>query len=887
MENWLKDYQHARSGLEEKAMGFGKNTVLDYMEELQLLIHKENLSKLEKEIEVGRKRQKKQLSEDRGYYVPNEEILSLAEKLSAKCEFVQAGIDWIAKTEREEKAKILLEMPYLPFSVIVDKGSFDRLKDGRMKLDFLSDYLVPVVNLETVRLTDNSTKEEIYYFCGFAGLLLDRGRYEQYIQYIESELETIEGEIHATESRLAELGRDLSNVDVFYARYPQDELENKKVMVDGVENEIIALEKCLIEFSEEKNRTLKERNLLSGRLGKLIKLISECKEKLGMLVEGLQIGEEQTGIREQLGIKRKELEAVGKNILQIKSAAAKFKQQFDSEVERLNGLGIQIYQIKQDKDQLTGFAVIANDLPLTEARAKYKALHEAMDGRNAEESQLRSGLKDNETRLGTIRDRILRDYGGDLEEVEASETEGIPVIIPSQSTIKETKQKKEEIGNKLANANEEVIKISLAIQNTEGKLGEIQKAAGANSETVLPHYETESRYHQEINQAEQLIRSYAGEIEKAIEELETLKEEASRFMNQKEDYESFMEREVINNDGQIATETKEYRKFEKDYLSLLGTIRLQCDKWDARMKTIHTETAHFIIRDPLEELGKISKPVSAAQCQARKAAFAEYIANIEEQMQKIINDIRQLESYQEDFTRRCTQRAELVLGHLRKLEALSRIEVYGRRTNMIELRLQEFEEKDKNLRLKAHIDGIVGEIGEEGVVDRKRIAAKLSTKELLAQIVDMDKAVVRLYKIESIPENSRFYRWENAIGSEGQNNSLYFIFAACLISFIRMLSITNTSVRTKKVIIADNPFGATSAVYLWDPMFKIMKQNHIQLIAPGHRIPREITSRFGVSYLLNQDILQDGRMRVVVKDVRVEEDEDVVRYVDSEQLSLY
>jgi hypothetical protein len=256
-------------------------------------------------------------------------------------------------------------------------------------------------------------------------------------------------------------------------------------------------------------------------------------------------------------------------------------------------------------------------------------------------------------------------------------------------------------------------------------------------------------------------------------------------------------------------------------------------------------------------------------------------------MQKISNDILQLENYQQDFTRRCIQRAGVVLGHLRKLESLSRIEVHGTRKNMIELKLQEFEDKEKHLRMKNHIDSIVKEINSEGIVDRKRVATKLSTKELLAQITDMEKAAVRLYKVESIPENSRFYRWENAIGSEGQNNSLYFIFAACLISFIRMLSITNTSIRTKKVIIADNPFGATSAVYLWDPMFKIMKQNNIQLIAPGHRIPREITSRFGVSYLLNQDILQDGRMRVVFKDVRAEEDEDVLKFVNAEQLSLF
>ena len=102
-----------------------------------------------------------------------------------------------------------------------------------------------------------------------------------------------------------------------------------------------------------------------------------------------------------------------------------------------------------------------------------------------------------------------------------------------------------------------------------------------------------------------------------------------------------------------------------------------------------------------------------------------------------------------------------------------------------------------------------------------------------------------------------------------------------------MLTTSNTSIRTKKVVIADNPFGATSALYLWQPMFDIMKQNDIQLIAPGHRISREITSKFSVNYLLNQEILEDGRIRVVVKDVRAETDEDMIRFIEPEQLSLF
>src|SRR5690606_32433422 len=264
-----------------------------------------------------------------------------------------------------------------------------------------------------------------------------------------------------------------------------------------------------------------------------------------------------------------------------------------------------------------------------------------------------------------------------------------------------------------------------------------------------------------------------------------------------------------------------------------------------------------------------------------------YIANIEEQIEKILGDIRQLESYQENFTRRCVQRAELVLGHLRKIESLSRIDVYGMRRNIIELAIPEFDEKEKYHRMNNHINNIIKEIDEKGIADRKTIALKLATKELLAQITDMDKAAVRLYKIESIPENSRYYRWERAVGSEGQNNALYFIFAACLISFIRILTTSNAYVRTKKVIIADNPFGATSAVYLWQPMFDIMKQNDIQLIAPGHKIPREITSKFSVNYLLNQEILEDGRTRVVVKDVRTETDEDMIKFIEPEQLSMF
>lgn len=892
LEGWLTDWQRELTGLEEKAANFGKSTIADYREGLLQLLHRESMSKLEREIDAGRLRQKKQLSVGRGYYVPNEEILSLASQLDSKCVYVQAGIDWLAQAEAEEKENILRQIPYLPYSVIVDGGSFDKLKYSKLKVDFSSDYPVPVVNLESVRLLKGSqngdgSRDEPYYFCSFAGLLLDNGRYLEYLQGLDTELQRLDMDVISSGNRITELNRDLSAVDIFYGKYPQTEVETRKEALRTITKRITAFQEYLHGLMETKERLGQEGNELGKRRGGLVQLTAECQDKLIKLSEARDTESNLDKTRELLRLKRNELKTVQEIIVKNKEAIFNRKREIKLVGERLDGLLIELHDMKKEKEQLVSFIEVDNQEALQQVRARYQVLQEAVSGQHAEESELRKSLEDNETRLAKLKERILRDCGGDLEAVERDEESGQTILIPSPSVISEAKNSSRANSGLLNTAGSKVRDVREAIRKIEGKLEQILKGAGEDVEADLPRYDSEARYQQEIEQVELLIRSYDEEITRARAELERINGESSGLNRQQEDYQAFLEREEVGNDDSVAIEITDYRQFEKEFRRLLDTIGKLGDQWEARIKTIQAENVQLIIREPLEELGKISRPQSAAQCLTRRGNFSEYIANIDEQMQKILRDIVQLESYQEDFTRRCIQRAELVLGHLKKLESLSRIEVYGRRTNMIELKLQEFEEKEKQLRMKSHIDGIVRGIGEEGSVDRKRVSARLATKELLAQIADMDKAAVRLYKIESIPENSRFYRWENAIGSEGQNNSLYFIFAACLISFIRMLSITNIAVRTKKVIIADNPFGATSAVYLWDPMFKIMKQNDIQLIAPGHRIPREITSRFGVSYLLNQDILQDGRMRVVVKDVRAEEDEDVLRYIDSEQLAMF
>jgi hypothetical protein len=885
----LMQYQQEFQQLQQRAHGFNKRSLEEYKEELEVQIKREGLKKLEYEIESGRLRQKRQLSEKRGYYVPNEELISFAEALSTKCEYVKPGVDWIAESGTgDKKESVINELPFLPFSIIVDGKSFEKLRNGRIKTDFTSDYPIPLVNLETVRGLKNPAKEDIFYICSFAELLVCEDKFVQYVQRIDDRLALLDKETETADNRADGLEEDLHTLSVFMKEYPDNEVEEIIKKAEKLLDEIAGMNKEQDSATKEKAQLKKEKSQTEEKQLQLRSAINMAEEKLEKLLTLMKLQKEQNDVRKELSEKKAAQENTGKAIFAIKSEMGKMDTEIGRLQTELGSLQLQLHDTENERKIVESFAELENDRQLEEVRPDFIALQTAIGGKLADESRLRRDIKDYTEHLLKSRTKILRDFERDLEDIWESEMRGATVIVPTGDAVQRARSEKDSLEAKLTKLQKGIVDLDISISKAEGKKYEILKGIPESETKELPVYESEKQYLDEISFTEELIESYRKELVRLEGERSKINGESIKMNAQADFYDSFIRRTGVTTDsGVIAAELKDFRTFEEEYTNLERAINRQCEKWSERITEIRRETASFVIVEPLEELAKISRPEAAVQCRERQKSFREYLNNIEQQIQKINNDILQLESYQQDFTRRCIQRAELVLGHLRKMDALSKIEVNGRRINIIEVRMNEFEDKEKQLRMKNHIDGIVREISEGGAVDRNRVAMKLSTKELLAQVADMDKAVVRLYKIESIPENSRFYRWEYAIGSEGQNNSLYFIFAACLISFIRMLSITNTSLKTKKVIIADNPFGATSAVYLWEPMFQILKQNHIQLVAPGHRIPREITSRFGVSYLLNQDILQDGRMRVVVKDVRAEEDEEVMQYMNPEQLTLF
>lgn len=76
-------------------------------------------------------------------------------------------------------------------------------------------------------------------------------------------------------------------------------------------------------------------------------------------------------------------------------------------------------------------------------------------------------------------------------------------------------------------------------------------------------------------------------------------------------------------------------------------------------------------------------------------------------------------------------------------------------------------------------------------------------------------------------------------------------------------------------------------MYIWEPIFGMLKTNHVQLIVPARGATPAITRMFDVNYILGQKLVA-GRQQTVVVDYRSQVKADEMEYVqlDYEQSTI-
>ncbi len=320
-------------------------------------------------------------------------------------------------------------------------------------------------------------------------------------------------------------------------------------------------------------------------------------------------------------------------------------------------------------------------------------------------------------------------------------------------------------------------------------------------------------------------------------------------------------------------------------------LKRQEEFYRNRQKTM--ETLQVLGAQALaEEIGSsVMMPRSGRETEEVIRGLKEVRSCLQLERTRIEAGLGDLETIKENFESQCLQRCLNIKADLERLPKLSKILLDGEQIPMISLQIPYVKEEFFAERMTNYIDEVIQAVdGIANPAERmKYIRTALSYKKLFSVIVsDMNGIKLLLYKRERIKEQSRHLRYEEAVGSTGQSQGIYIQFLIAVINYISSIySPKGDAAGLRKVIFIDNPFGAAKDVYIWEPIFELLRANHVQLIVPARGTTPAITGRFDVNYVLGQKLI-DGRQQTVVVDYcsRVEEDSVESIPLQFEQTSL-
>ncbi len=233
--------------------------------------------------------------------------------------------------------------------------------------------------------------------------------------------------------------------------------------------------------------------------------------------------------------------------------------------------------------------------------------------------------------------------------------------------------------------------------------------------------------------------------------------------------------------------------------------------------------------------------------------------------------LQDMERIKESFENRCIQICSNIKTELDRLTKLSKITLDQQGISIILLAVPYIKEEFYKQKMSSYINETVT-LAEtfQNMDDKvKYIRNRLSWKKLFSVIVtDMNSIKLSLYKREHIKEQSRYLRYEEAVGSTGQSQGIYIQFLIAIIHYISSLNAMgkDTGIQGKSIFI-DNPFGAAKDIYIWEPIFKLLSTNHVQLIVPARGATPAITKMFEVNYILGQKMI-GNKLQTVVVDYR-------------------
>ena len=846
-------------------------------------------------------------------------------------EDVVEGHEWFRNLNQGQKRDVSKRVPFAEYSFVI-KNDFDRIKEDVTLKNFQRGaYVVPIISEAVLYDTKLEVNTELVAFAmkDMNFLRDDAG--------LQVEIETAGQELFDYEKQINKLSdrRQMIWDDYVYV-LERDIVEKYSSPVDknAIQDKIVENNRGIDRISQQIAGLKEEKGRLSERMDVLNSERLRLEEKRDALTRVRDINAELEAKQSQLVSIKAELEKSYEDVRESQQSKSQAEDRYKKALEEKGRLEKEQERLKESwndtysqyyaegSEAEDGAAQDGADGEYISLESRFLGLKEIIDRENSDLGDKEALLKHYRTSMEKCL-KSIEYRGSDVEIIKRSvengtlKSGGSSAMYELKASIKadldKSSKQREELDSQNALMNRLEGSVSHGINQIIERFGDYSSVECDNPEVyVKQHKEQAEKIAGDIREvkkeADQLSRQqkdiyvWNKDLERIISNAGMTipdEREIARLTAGVSGHGTDDEIEVRNGEDAPAVyanitmqDVKGYDAVAKEYDKHMKLMAKKKDEFDKHKNTLADLLAGYGASELATEVrNALTMPADAAQTEDMAERLSETNGLIQLEKDRVSKGIQDMERIKENFENRCIQTCCNIKTDLDRLPKLSTINLDEENISVIGLQIPYVPEDRFKENMSAYIDETIAVAESFPTADERLnyIRNRLTWKRLFSVIVtDMNSIRVNLYKRERIKDQSRYLRYEEAVGSTGQSQGIYIQFLIAVINYISSINApSQDSSVIGKTIFIDNPFGAAKDIYIWEPIFKMLKTNHVQLIVPARGATPAITGRFDVNYILGQK-LTDGRQQTVVVDYYSKTDSDQMEYtrMDYEQASF-
>lgn len=813
------------------------------------------------------------------------------------------GYKYISTLPKEEAEQLIKNVPFIGGCIIMNKHFQEAALDTSLQERLAQNESIVLVKesaLQNVAISDNNlnVSNEIAVIGSVPYTILDDKSREQLISESVEEIAKIEKEAALTKESVKVLKSDLFVIDKCF----QTDI-----------TEIEQLRKDLSKANDDMNKLLEDSEEFTNEFNIKKEALAQCGEKIveisgnnNNILQEIQLFEKIKTLLERYSDIDKVIIDNKRNIKQIKVELSEYYANINKikeEIElRSNKWELISKRIKNHNDNISKYEQFITGEQFPDIDVDKSELEQLFCGKLVAFEEKNVDISDKKRLVymyQTAKNKNEADIkyrGFTIEELEKLSIQG----AISEMTIEQLSLEKEKLRRAKKLYDDNYNEYSHKQSQYDRQLGLVDYGKSGYENKFQEKYISDS-VKQSINSMQTYVKEGNVRIKLAKAEGKALQEKLKAKERQLMSFEALaselehlIESYEINMDaysGLLPQETdisEACKNVRKDY-QRLAKQEQKCRESFERDKAQLIETLNMLeSKDLADEIQRqLSNPSNVNQIEQYIENISTTIKYIRLEKSRVGESIEHMELMKDNFVKQCLQTCISIKEALERLPKLSSIQLDEETINMVQLHIPYIDENMFPQAMDNYITEIVECVdGIETPAERlKYIKNRLAWKRLFSVLVkDMDKIKLQLYKRERMKEQSRYLKYEEAVGSTGQSQGIYIQFLVAVINYISsMNSYQGHGGILKNVIFIDNPFGAAKDVYIWEPIFEMLKSNHVQLIVPARGVTPAITGRFEVNYILGQKLVGSCQQTVIV-DYRSQTEEEFLEYKELEYI---